>query len=98
MHWISLKLCTSSGQNLNCSWAGIIHDGLSLAFQKGWYKKIQNNSWLFKNYLLTPEYSALKSQLTFTLKVLTGCTLFKHCLYYLILLVIYEWLNSLKMI
>jgi hypothetical protein len=44
VHCISLKLCTytllpSSGQNLNCTWAGIIQYGLSLAFQRWWYQK-----------------------------------------------------------
>jgi hypothetical protein len=39
---------------------------------------------------------ALKSQLTFTPEVLTCCTLYNHCHYYLTLLVIYERLNILK--
>ena len=39
---------------------------------------------------------ALKSQLTFTSEVLTCCTLYNHCDYYLTLLVIYERLTILK--
>jgi hypothetical protein len=38
----------------------------------------------------------MKSQLTFPLDVLTCCTLYNHCDYYLTLLVIYERLNILK--
>ena len=34
---VAHTLMSSSGQNLNCTWAGIIHYGLSFAFQ------IQNN-------------------------------------------------------
>ena len=40
----------------------------------------------------------MKSQLTFTPEVLTCCTLYNHCdYYYLTLLVIYEHLNILAM-
>ena len=40
----------------------------------------------------------MKSQLTFTPEVLTCCTLYNHCdYYYLTLLVIYERLNILAM-
>jgi hypothetical protein len=40
----------------------------------------------------------MKSKLTFTLEVLTCCTLYYHCdYYYLTLLVIYERLNILAM-
>ena len=40
----------------------------------------------------------MKSQLTFTPEVLTYCTLYNHCgYYYLTLLVIYERLNILAM-
>ena len=40
----------------------------------------------------------MKSQLTFTPEVLTCCTLYNHCdYYYLTLLVIYERLNILVM-
>ena len=35
----------------------------------------------------------MKSQLTFTPEVLTCCTLYNYCDYYLTLLVIYEHLN-----
>ena len=42
------------------------------------------------------ECSAMKSQLTFTPEILTCCTLYNFCHYYLILLVIYERLNILK--
>jgi hypothetical protein len=38
----------------------------------------------------------MKSQLTFTHEVLTCCTQYNHCDYYLTLLVIYEHLNILK--
>ena len=38
----------------------------------------------------------MKSHRTFTPEVLTCCTLYNHCNYYLTLLVIYERLNILK--
>ena len=39
----------------------------------------------------------MKSQLTFTPEVLTSCTLYNHCDYYLTLVVIYERLTILAM-
>jgi hypothetical protein len=38
----------------------------------------------------------MKSQLTFTPEVLTRCTLYNHCDYYLTLLVIYERFDDLE--
>jgi hypothetical protein len=38
----------------------------------------------------------MKSQVTFTPDLLTCCTLYNHCDYYLTLLVIYERLNILE--
>ena len=37
----------SSGQNINCTWAGIIHYGLYFAFQRRWYKKIYKIMFFF---------------------------------------------------
>ena len=44
-------------QNLNCSWAGIIHHGLSLAFQR-WYKKkiLFELSFTRSNVLYSPTF------------------------------------------
>jgi hypothetical protein len=50
VHWISLNyahtLMPSSDQNLNYTWAGIIHYILSLAFQT-WYEKNTKESFFF---------------------------------------------------
>ena len=48
-------LLPSSGQNLNCTWAGIIHYGLSLACQRWRYKKNIKKQLFFSLYELLPD-------------------------------------------
>jgi hypothetical protein len=48
-------LLPSSDQNLNSTWAWIIHYGLSLAFQRWWYKKNTKERLFFSLYYLLPD-------------------------------------------
>ena len=52
---LHIHCCHLVAKNLNCSWAGIIHDGLSLAFQRWWYKKNAKERFFFSLYYLLPD-------------------------------------------
>ena len=79
VHWISKNfahsLMPSSGQNLNCTWAGLIHYGLSLAFQRWWYKNIQKNGWFFLRIIFYQIYWVIFNYILFTFPWPSKCFL-----------------------
>jgi hypothetical protein len=64
-----------SGQNLNCTWAGIIHYSLSLAFQRWWYKKIQNNGVFSLCVIFYQIYCVIFFEIPFTFPQFSKCFL-----------------------
>jgi hypothetical protein len=79
VHWINLKLCTYTAalsvQNLNCTWAGITHYGLFLAFQRSWYEKIQKKGCFFLCIIFYQIYCVIFSYIPFTFPQTSKCFL-----------------------